>query len=108
MPDLYIGAPQGLPNKVFEYLAAGLPILSSLDTETKELLECQEVGFTYRASDFKDFQAKLEDLVANPAKLEKLGNQARRSFDKNYSADIVYEEMANYLSKTLHDYKSKT
>lgn len=102
------GAPQGLPNKVFEYLAAGLPILSSLETETKDLLEHHEVGFTYKASDSRDFQSKLEDLVANPAKLEKLGKQARRSFVENYSADTVYEEMANYLSNTIQEYKNRT
>jgi glycosyltransferase involved in cell wall biosynthesis len=102
------GAPQGLPNKVFEYLAAGLPILSSLETETKDLLELHEVGFTYKASDSRDFQSKLGDLVANPAKLEKLGKQARRSFVENYSADTVYEEMVNYLSNTIQEYKNRT
>ena len=33
------GAPQGLPNKIFEYMSSGIPILSSLQGETEDFLK---------------------------------------------------------------------
>jgi len=57
------GAAQGLPNKIFEFLSAGLPILSSLGGEAAALLEEAGCGLTYSARDPASFAAALERLL---------------------------------------------
>jgi len=95
------GAPQGLPNKVFEYLSAGLPILSSLQTETKELLKNEHVGLTYVADDIKGFIFNLKELIDNKSKLEEMGGKAISLFETKYSSGIIYENMINYFDKEI-------
>ena len=41
----------GVPYKLADYAAAGLPVASSLHGETKELLARQDAGVTYQAGD---------------------------------------------------------
>ena len=57
-------APQGLPNKVIEYLAAGLPVISSLRGETERLLSEDTCGITYLAADAASFGEALFALEA--------------------------------------------
>ena len=40
-----------IPNKIYDYLRAGLPILSSLRGETEKLLANHSLGFTYQSVD---------------------------------------------------------
>ncbi|EAS65321.1 Glycosyltransferase-like protein [Photobacterium angustum S14] len=91
------GAPQGLPNKIFEYLASGIPILSSLETETKDVLSKYEVGLTYDALDYNDCINKLDSLISNTEKLSQMKSNALSVFEKEFSADIVYSNIIKYF-----------
>ena len=55
------GAPQSIPNKVIEYLAAGLPVVSSLRGETEKLLRHERCGLSY---DSRDSKTLLRALLA--------------------------------------------
>jgi len=93
------GAPQGLPNKIFEYMSSGLPIVSSLQTETKDLLLTEDIGLTYIADDVDDFIYNLKLLIDNKDKLKGMGDRAKLVFYDKYSSAIIYENMINYFEK---------
>ena len=57
----------GLPNKLAEYAAAGLRIVSSLGGETEALLAKYECGRTYRPGDVDGFVAAVEGVGKLPA-----------------------------------------
>ena len=59
------GAFQGLPNKIFEYMCAGIPILSSLTGESEELLRLNQCGLIFEAGDVNSFLDKLLVLINN-------------------------------------------
>lgn len=90
-------APQGLPNKIFEYMAAGLPILSSLRGETRKLLEYHRIGFTYDPQDPADALAKLRVMISDSTLSQEMGEKARRLFESEFSADRVYGQYAEYI-----------
>lgn len=92
-------APQGLPNKLFEYLSAGLPILSSLGPEARALLETQRCGVTYSAGDPVSFLNAVVSLLDNPESLSTMSRAAHATFEENYSIERVYVPFLDYLER---------
>lgn len=92
------GAPQGLPNKLFEYMAAGLPVVSSLQGEARALLEDRDCGLTYSGGDVAGLVAALERLFNDSALHHRLSENARRAFEQHYSADLVDARLAAHLA----------
>ncbi|MFK7003390.1 glycosyltransferase WbuB [Flavobacterium covae] len=101
------GAPQGLPNKIFEYMSYGLPILSSLDTETKDLLEEENIGLTYKANDPEDLIEKITSLIANPIALKQKGERARELYLTKYDSETIYNNFMQFLYKAIAQYKNE-
>jgi len=91
------GAPQGLPNKIFEYLCAGVPILSSLKGETETLLSSNRCGLTYNANDTEDFLEKFFILINDEELRKKMGSNSTFLFKSHYSIGKVYAHMVNFL-----------
>jgi glycosyltransferase involved in cell wall biosynthesis len=55
-----------LPNKVFEYLAAGIPVMAANFPEVKKLVEDKGVGMCFDPDDPKSIGATLNHLSDNP------------------------------------------
>lgn len=91
-------APQGLPNKLYEYMSAGLPVLSSLRGEAEELLEREECGLTYKGGCVDSLFNNLVLISRNARLRSEMGENARRLFTRSFSAERVYPRMAGYLA----------
>jgi len=92
-----------LPNKPFEYMAAGLPILSSLEGELKAIIEREDIGLQYKASDPIDLKDKIMWFLSHPAETEAMGQRAKALFEKKYNADIVYANLVKHLEKIANE-----
>jgi len=90
-------APQGLPNKLGEYLSAGIPVVSSLRGETERLLHASGCGATYPAGDARALAALLKQLVADERATAEMGRRALERYDAEFSATSVYERFADHL-----------
>lgn len=90
-------ATQSLPNKGFEYMAAGIPVVSSLGGELQQLLEEERVGVTYEAGDPVSLAAALQRLAANDAERRAMGGRARQLYDRSYSTSAIYSGLARHL-----------
>lgn len=97
--------PESLPNKLFEYLAAGLPIVSSLAGETEAFIKDAGCGFCYSPKDPAGLLAALEPLISDPELRHTMGTRSRRVFETGYSADVVYEKMASHLERIVSEYR---
>lgn len=90
-------APQGIPNKVIEYLSAGLPTLCSLDGEARELLKAHQCGVYYAPGDARGLATSLERLLVNRGQRLDMAVAARKLFEQRFSAQAVYGAMADHL-----------
>ncbi len=90
-------APQTLPNKPFEYMAAGLPILSSLQGEFEEILQSESIGLQFNADDPNDLKDKILWCLRNRDELKLMGRRAKDLLRREYDAEKVYRNFANHL-----------
>ena len=94
------GATQGLPNKLYEYMAYGLPAISSLPGEARHLLESVDIGRYYEAGDVRGFVRAAEDLRPQALRSE-MGSRALALFHQHYSSEVVMEKFMEHLTKAV-------
>ncbi|MGK2962835.1 MAG: glycosyltransferase family 4 protein [Gemmatimonadaceae bacterium] len=91
-------APQSLPNKIFEYLSAGLPVVSSLGDEAARVLMANQCGVTYTPGDPDSLLRSLRPLLEDPALLAAMSSAAQRTFDDSYSTQRIYDPFIDALA----------
>ena len=82
----------GVPNKVFDYAKAGLPIASSLGGETAALLKRYGCGATWRYGDAASLVEAVRIAVATPE------GASRRMFEQEFDAAKIYDD---YVQRVL-------
>ncbi len=86
-----------IPNKVIDYLALGLPLLSPLSGEVRSLISESEVGISYGPVAEKTLESCIEDLAAKPDLRKKLSDNAQRLFQLRFSYEMVYGGLVGHL-----------
>jgi glycosyltransferase involved in cell wall biosynthesis len=87
-----------LPNKSIEYLAGGLPVLTSLvDSYLQKVLSEAECIVCYQYSDVEALAASLARVSANRADLARMSNNASRLFQSKFRSDMVYGRLVERL-----------
>lgn len=94
-------APQGLANKLFEYLSAGIPVVSSLKGDNDILINQYGCGVTYRPGDTLDCYQKLSMLVDDPGLRRKMAVAAKKLFEKEFSSELIFQRMVR-LIENIH------
>jgi glycosyltransferase involved in cell wall biosynthesis len=85
-------------NKAIEYLSAGLPVVSSPTRgELARLLEQEQCGLSYDIHDAAGLAVILKQLCGDRPRLGRLAENARRVFQKQFTAEKVYGDMMAYL-----------
>jgi glycosyltransferase involved in cell wall biosynthesis len=87
------------PNKFFESLAAGVPVIQTTNGWMKDFVEEHEVGFTVDPNNAQALANKLIVLADNSEQLIKMGlnaaNIAKQEFDKTILADKMLNAIEN-------------
>ena len=75
----------GTPLKLFEYMAAGKPIVASEVGQISDVIEHGITGLLVTAGDISDFAAAVCTLLDDSAECSRLGQNARRRAVEQYS-----------------------
>jgi glycosyltransferase involved in cell wall biosynthesis len=67
LPALCRNFTYALPNKIFEYIASGLPVLAAHYPEAKRLLADHDIGLTFDPYDPRSIAAVINQLIEDPA-----------------------------------------
>ena len=95
----YDSALISLPNKPFEYMAAGLPLLSSLRGELESLIRDEQIGLQYQAGNVESLGDRIRWFADNPAERMAMGQRARKLFEERFSVDVIYPKLVAYLEQ---------
>jgi glycosyltransferase involved in cell wall biosynthesis len=83
-----------IPNKIVEYIYGGVPIVTSLDGDVKNLIEKKSLGFYYKQGDLLELKNALEACSDN---IEGIKLKAKKVCKELFDFDKTYNELAKKL-----------
>jgi len=97
VPAFYYGTS---PNKFFDYIAAGLPVLNNYPGWLAEMIFQEKCGFVVEPDDPELFADALEHAADNRAELLDMGVNARRLAESKFSRSVLSEQFVDWLEET--------
>jgi glycosyltransferase involved in cell wall biosynthesis len=87
------------PNKFFDSLAAGKPVVVNLDGWLRRLVEEHDAGVWVPGGNAEALAGALSVLAGDSARVKRMGRNARELAEREFGRD----EMADRLARTLED-----
>lgn len=94
VPAFYFGTS---PNKFFDYIAAGLPVLNNYPGWLAELITESDCGFAVPPNNPEAFADALEIAASDPNKLARQGKAALKLARKKFDRDMQGERWINWV-----------
>ncbi len=85
------------PNKVGEYLGAGLPIMTGLTGQVRTLLRDHDIGYFYRENDPKSAADCLRSMLQNQDGMAAKRTSALQTYEKYFESNRIYASFCDYL-----------
>ncbi|MBC1253045.1 glycosyltransferase family 4 protein [Listeria welshimeri] len=95
-----------LATKLFEYMAAGLPILATNIPDWEKLIEETGTGLTTNVCDVQDITNQAEKMMLSHALRESFSDNGRKAFNSRYNWQTEEKKLVS-LYHTLPLYKEK-
>ncbi len=97
------------PNKVFDYMAAGKPVLLAIDGVIRVVVEAASAGLFIHPGDPQDLAEKVLYLKNHPKEAAKMGRMGREYILSNFNRQVISEKLSSVLESTLitHQQKAK-
>ena len=89
--------PDAMPNKLFDYLSSGLPVLSSASGELARLLAQTGAGWPYAPGDSVALRQLVMTLRADRALVQTAAAAAAELFARRFQAASIYGEYAAHI-----------
>jgi glycosyltransferase involved in cell wall biosynthesis len=90
-----------LPNKPFEYMAGGLPVLSSIRGELRPILEESGCGLSYDADDASGFATLVEHLNNQPEERRLMGERGRQLLEREYRVESIASRLEKHMKMVV-------
>lgn len=98
VPAFYYGTS---PNKFFDYIAAGLPVLNNYPGWLAGMIEQNECGFAVSPDNPQAFADALEQAADNRANLLKMGRNARALAENEFDRTLLSNRFVDWLEGTI-------
>ena len=83
------------PNKMFEYMSAGIPIIASNFPLWKKIIEGNSCGLCVDPTDPTAIAKAIDFLVDHPNRAEQMGKNGRRAVENVYNWNIEEKKLLN-------------
>lgn len=88
-----------LPGKVQSYLAAGKPVIGSVDGETARLVQEAQCGMCSPAEDPEALAQIIREAAAHPEQRKRCGENARQYYQAHFQKDLFLSALVEVLSE---------
>lgn len=90
-----------LPVKMFEYMAAGLPVIASDFPLWKKIVEGNECGLCVNPLDPKSIAEAIDYLVTHPEEAEKMGRNGQKAVQEKYNWGIEEHKLLKFYDSLI-------
>lgn len=91
-----------IPSKLFDAMAAGRPVLLSVDGESRDILETADAGVYYPAEDAEGLVSAIDDLRSRNGR-EEMGRRGRSFVVERFTRTEQAKRMATFLECVVAD-----
>jgi len=85
------------PNKVFDYMAAGRPVILAIDGVVRQVVEKAQAGIPVTPGDPQALAEAITDLASNPSKCRTMGKKGRSAIEMEFSRIELAEKFTALL-----------
>ena len=89
------------PNKFFDSLAAGKPVVVNLDGWLRRLVEENDAGAWVPGGEPEALAWALSALAGDPERVERMGHNARALAEREFSRDLMAERLVRTLEEAV-------
>lgn len=89
------------PNKVFDYMAAGRPVVLAIDGVIREVVEAAGCGKFSTPGDAKIMAETIKYFCADRDRTRKMGLAGRAYLEKNFSRAAIGEKLMRFLEEMV-------
>ena len=102
-PAVHIGYRYACPNKLSQYLAAGLPILTSSIDYVASTVRANELGLVFDWNDAGSFVSAVNKLTMGISSRAAFSARAKRFFDEQFNWEVVSKPLYDEITSRLTD-----
>jgi glycosyltransferase involved in cell wall biosynthesis len=99
--ELFKGA---LPSKMFEAMAAAVPLLASIEGEARELVEKAQAGLCIEPENFQAMADAILKLYQDPQLLKSFGRNGQQYVIEHFDRQKIADRFERLL---MHDYRAE-
>ncbi len=99
------GSHVAMPNKLFEYMSFGLPIVNSIAGEAAALVDRSGIGLNYPAGEDGSLRRVLSELMDDAARRRAMSIRSGQVFEDAFSSETVYRRYAARIDQLLNEYQ---
>ena len=92
----------GARNRITEFMARGIPVLSTLGTEISQILFYKGVILTVPMSNPRALANEMILAANHPEKMKKMAEEARRLFEQQYTYAHTVQELVQWCENPVH------
>lgn len=89
------------PNKVFDYMAAGRPVILAMDGVIREVVEAAQSGIIVPPGDAESLGNAIQLLVGDRRKRELLGQNGRCYIETHFDRPVVANQLDEIIEKLI-------
>ena len=89
------------PNKVFDYMAAGRPVVLAIDGVIRDVIEAGQCGIFSPPGDPSALAAAIRSLADNPERSRRMGLAGRKYLEENFSRAKIAGQLLMILEELV-------
>ena len=87
------------PNKVFDYMASGVPVLLAIDGVIRKVIEDANSGIFVQPGNPQDLAQGIINLYQNPELVKNMGESGRQYVQEHFNRNKFSEEFCTLINK---------